>query len=72
MDEGCEAPHESLNILNVPNWTHVGDGQDPLMVRFDATLGDDVSQELAPGDSKGAFLWVQLNVEPSEVIECFF
>jgi hypothetical protein len=35
------------------------------------SLGDDVPQELAPGDSKGAFFWVQLDAESLEVVEGF-
>jgi hypothetical protein len=35
-------------------------------------LGDDVTQELSPGDPEGAFFWVQLNVEPPEVVDGFF
>jgi hypothetical protein len=35
-------------------------------------LGDDVPQELAPGHSGGDFLPVQLNAEPSEVVEGLF
>jgi hypothetical protein len=61
-----------LNILNVPDLTHLGDGQNLVGVCFNAALGDDVPQELCPGDPEGAFLWVQLNVEPSEVVEGFF
>jgi hypothetical protein len=43
MAKGHEAPHESLNVLDVPNWTHVSDGRDLVKVRFDAALGDDVT-----------------------------
>jgi hypothetical protein len=39
---------------------------------LDATLGDDVPQELAPRDSEGAFFQVQLNAELPEVDEGFF
>jgi hypothetical protein len=53
--EGCEAPQESLNVLNVPDLTHFGNGQNLVRVYFDAVLGDDVPHELAPGDSDGAF-----------------
>jgi hypothetical protein len=48
-----------------------GDGRDLVGVRFDAALGDDVPRELAPGDPKGSFLRVQLNVEPPEVVQGF-
>jgi hypothetical protein len=40
--EGYEAPHESLNIFNVLDWTHLGDGRDLVRVCFDVMLGDDV------------------------------
>jgi hypothetical protein len=40
MVEGYEAPHELLNILNIPDWTHFGNGQDLVRVHFDAALGD--------------------------------
>jgi hypothetical protein len=69
--EGYEAPQESLNVLNIPDLAHFGNGQNLVRVCFDAALGDDVPHELAPGDSEGAFLWVQLNIEPSEVVEGF-
>jgi hypothetical protein len=35
-------------------------------------FGNDVPQELPPGDSEGAFLRVQLVVESLEVLEGFF
>jgi hypothetical protein len=44
--EGCEAPHESLNVLDVLDWGHLGNGRDLVGVRFDAALGDDVPQEI--------------------------
>jgi hypothetical protein len=62
MAEGREAPHESLNNLNIIDWSHFGDGRDFVRICFDAVLEDDVSQELAPGDSEGAFLWRLLKV----------
>jgi hypothetical protein len=34
-------------------------------------LGDDVPEELASGDPKGALFWVQLDVEVPEVVEGF-
>jgi hypothetical protein len=39
---GCEAPHKSLNVFNIPDWTHLGDGQDLVGVHFDVAHGDDV------------------------------
>jgi hypothetical protein len=35
-------------------------------------LGDDVTEELSPGEPEGAFFWVQLNVEPPEAVDGFF
>jgi hypothetical protein len=70
--EGCEAPHESLNVFNIPDLTHFGDGQNLVRVGFDVALSDVVPQVVTPGDSEGAFLRVQLNVESSEVAEGFF
>jgi hypothetical protein len=52
MAEGCEAPNESLNVLNVPDLTHVSDGRDLVSGCFDFVLSDDVSQELALGTLK--------------------
>jgi hypothetical protein len=72
VDEGCETPHEPLNVLDVPDLTHFNDGPNLVRVCFDTALGDDVAQELALGDLEGAFHRVQLNVEPPEVVEGFF
>jgi hypothetical protein len=66
--KGNEVLQESLNVLDLPNSAHVDDGRDPIKVRFDVVLGDDVPRKLAPGDSKGAFLRVQPNVEPSKAV----
>jgi hypothetical protein len=60
-----------VNIFDILDWTHLSDGQDLIRVCFDAVLGDDVPQELPWGHSEGAFFWVQLNVEPPEVVEGF-
>jgi hypothetical protein len=54
MAKGYEAPHESLNVLNVPDLSHISDGRDLIIVRFDVALGDDVPRELVLGDSEGA------------------
>jgi hypothetical protein len=70
--EGREVSHEPLNVLDVPDLAYLSDGQNLVGVCLNAALGDDVPQELAPGDSEGAFLWVQHNVEPPEVVEFFF
>jgi hypothetical protein len=69
--EGREVPHEPLNVLDVPNLIHFGDGRNLIRVCFDASLDDDVPQELALGDSEGAFFWVQLDAESLEVVEGF-
>jgi hypothetical protein len=69
--EGHEASYELLNIFDILDLAYFDDGQNLVEVCFDAALGDDVPEELAPGDLEGALLWVQLNVEPPEVVECF-
>jgi hypothetical protein len=46
--------------------------RDFVGVCFNAAFGNDVPQEFPPGYSKGAFFWVQLNVEPPKVVEGFF
>jgi hypothetical protein len=40
--EGHEVPHEPLNVLDVPNLIHFGDGRNLVRVCFDASLDDDV------------------------------
>jgi hypothetical protein len=47
-----------LNVLDVPDLTHFSKGQNLVGVYLDATLSDDVHQELTTGDPEGAFLWV--------------
>jgi hypothetical protein len=54
--EGREASHELLNVLDVSDLTYFSDGRNLVGVRFDTALGDDVPQELAPGDSESVFL----------------
>jgi hypothetical protein len=61
-----------LNVLDIPDWTHLGDGWYPIEVCFDVALSDDVPQELPLEDSEGAFFHVQPNVEPLEVVEGLF
>jgi hypothetical protein len=61
-----------LDILDVSDLTYFVDGRDLVRVCFDAALGDNVPQELAPGNPKGALLWVQLDVEAPDVSEGFF
>jgi hypothetical protein len=60
--EGHEASHESLNVLDILDWTHPDDGRDLVEVGFNTAFGNDVPQELPPGDSDSAFLRVQLDV----------
>jgi hypothetical protein len=72
MAEDREASHKSLDILDIPDLAYFRDGRVLIIVYFDATLGDDVPQELAPGDPKGALFRVQLDVEVLEVSEGFF
>jgi hypothetical protein len=45
-----------LDVLDIHDLAYFSDGRDFVMVCFDATLGDDVPQELVPGDPEGAFL----------------
>jgi hypothetical protein len=61
-----------LNVFDVPDLAYFGDGRDIVEVCFDATLSDDITQELSPRDPEGAFFRVQLNVELTEVVEGFF
>jgi hypothetical protein len=70
--EGQEASHEPLNILDIPDLAYFRDGQNLVGVRFNAVLVDDVPQELPPGDSESALLWVPLNVEPPKDAKYFF
>jgi hypothetical protein len=72
MVEGREASHELLDVLDIPNLIYLSDGRDLVGVRFNASLGDDVPQELAPGDPKGALFRVQLNAEAPVVSKGFF
>jgi hypothetical protein len=58
MAKGHGASHEPLNVLDVHDLAYLSDGRNLIGVRLDAMLGDDVPQELALGNSKGAFLWV--------------
>jgi hypothetical protein len=38
MAEGCEAPHESLDILDIPDLVNFVDGQDLVGVCLDAKV----------------------------------
>jgi hypothetical protein len=69
---GHEASHKPLGILDITDLAYFSDGWDLVGVCFNATLGDDVPQELAPGDPEGALFSVQLDVEVHEFIEGFF
>jgi hypothetical protein len=42
MVEGCEAPHETMDVLEVSDLTNFGNGRDLVKICFDVTLGDDV------------------------------
>jgi hypothetical protein len=72
MAEGREAPHELLDVLDILELVYFSNGRDLIGVCLDATLGDDVPQELALGDPKGALFRVQPNVEAPNVSEGFF
>ena len=48
--------------LYILNQAHPCDGQDLLRVGFDATLGDDKTQQHTPWDPKNTLLGVELNV----------
>jgi hypothetical protein len=72
MAEGREASHKPMDILDLPELAHFSDGWDLVRVCFDAALGDDIPQDLAPGDPEGALFQVQLDVEKPEVSEGFF
>jgi hypothetical protein len=61
--KGHEASHEPLNMLDVPDLAYFSDGRNLVGVCFEAALGNDVPQELTPGDPEVALLQVQLNVE---------
>jgi hypothetical protein len=69
---GREVSHESLDLPDIPNLGYFNDARDIFGVCLDAAVGDDVPQELAPGDPEGALFWVQLDVEAPEVVEDFF
>jgi hypothetical protein len=42
MAEGGKASHGPLDILDIPDLAHFGDGRDLVRICFNATLGDDV------------------------------
>jgi hypothetical protein len=71
MTQSHEAPHEPLDIVDILDLAYFGDGRHLVGVRFNAAFIDDVPQELTPGDPKGAFFWVQPDVEMPEVSEGF-
>jgi hypothetical protein len=66
--EGRKAIQKPLDILDAPDLAYFSDGWDRS---FNATLVDDVPQELAPKDPKGALFWVLFDVETPEVGEGF-
>jgi hypothetical protein len=53
-----EVPHEPLDVLDIPDLVYFSDDRDLVEVCLDATLVDDVPQELALGNLKGAFFRV--------------
>ena len=55
--------------LYVLNQAHPCDGRDLLWVGFDATLGDDETQQHTPRDPENALRGVELNVVFSEFCE---
>ena len=52
--------------LYVLNQAHPHDGQDFLWVGFDATLGDDETEQLAPRDPENALLGIKFDAVCSE------
>ena len=66
MAEQGEAPYNSLYPLYVLNRAHPHDGQDLLWVGFDATLGDDKTQQHTPRDLENTFLEGEFDVVGSE------
>jgi hypothetical protein len=71
MAEDRKAIQEPLDVLDVPNLAYFSDGRDLSGICFNAALGDDVPQELAPKDPKGAVFWVLFDVETPKVGEGF-
>jgi hypothetical protein len=58
VTEGCETPHDTLNVLDIPDLTHFCNGRYLVEVFLNVVLGDYVPYELALRDPEGAFLWV--------------
>jgi hypothetical protein len=52
--EGREASHKPLGTLDTFDLAYSSDDRDLVRVCFNVVLGDDASQELAPGDPAGA------------------
>ena len=61
MAERGEAPYNLLYPIYVLNRSHPRDGRDLLRVGFDATLGDDKTQQHTPWDPKNTLLGVELD-----------
>jgi hypothetical protein len=40
--EGREAPHEPLDVLDIPDLVYFSNGRDLVGLHLDAALGDDV------------------------------
>jgi hypothetical protein len=55
MAKGYKTSHKPLDFLDTPDLAHFSDDRDLVGVGFDATLGDDIPHELAPGALKVHF-----------------
>ena len=64
-----EASCKSLYSLYVLNRAHPRDGRDLLWVSFDATLGDDKTQQYTPWDPKNTLVRVEFDAVCSEFRE---
>ena len=66
--QGGQATGEPLYALDVVYRAHVGDGCDLFWVSLDTTFGHDVSKQLPLQNPKNTFFGIQLDIEPSEVL----
>jgi hypothetical protein len=55
LAKSSEAPHELLDILDIPDLAYFADSRDFVRICFGVTLGDDLPQEFASWDPEGAF-----------------
>jgi hypothetical protein len=67
--EGYEAPHETLDVLDIYDLTHFGNDRDLVRICFDAALGDDVPQKFISGDIKGAFFGFSLMLKRLRLVK---